>query len=293
MMTETISDGVSNAAAEVVARVAASVVEVGTSGGHGAGVIWGADGWIVTSAHVVPRDQADVRLADGRVFPGSVVARDQANDLAVLRVAASGLPAATIGDARSLRVGELVLAVGHPWGMRLAATVGVVSRSLLDGQSGSQRDLVCADILLGPGNSGGPLADARGRVVGINAMVSGGRALAVPGYLAEQLLIGGGQPLVLGVRAMEIPLSPALAAIAVSSGGLLLAEVAAGSLAEQAGLLIGDVLVSVEGRPLGDATLLTRALAANHEASVHIGLLRGGAPMEVVVTPADAVLRAA
>jgi serine protease Do len=176
------------AAAAVAERVRPSVVEVRLPGrGVGAGTIWSSDGTIVTNHHVVPGDRAEVRLADGRVFPAEVVARDPGNDLAVLRVPASDLPAAVIGDARGLRVGELVLAVGHPFGLRGAVSVGVVSEALPQG-TGPSRELVRADVLLGPGNSGGPLTDGLGRVVGINAMVNGGLALAVPSHLVERLL---------------------------------------------------------------------------------------------------------
>ena len=183
-------DAVGRAAAEVAQRLGASVVEVRTAGaGHGAGTIWRSDGTIVTNHHVVPRERAEVALADGRRLPAVVVARDPRNDLAVLRVAAGDLPAATIGDAAALRCGELVIAVGHPFGMRNAVTLGVVSAAMPPRPVPLPiRELIRADVLLGPGNSGGPLADARGRVVGINAMVAGGLALAVPSHLVERLL---------------------------------------------------------------------------------------------------------
>jgi serine protease Do len=182
------SGDLGEAAAAVAERVCLSVVEVRLPGrGVGAGTVWRPDGTILTNHHVVPGERAEVRLAGGRIFPAYVVARDPQNDLAVLRVPASDLPAATIGDARALRVGELVLAVGHPFGLRGAVTVGVVSETLWQDPGGS-RELIRADVLLGPGNSGGPLTDALGRVVGINAMVGGGLALAVPSHLADRLL---------------------------------------------------------------------------------------------------------
>ena len=187
-------------------------------GGAGAGTIWRQDGIVVTNYHVAGKDRAQVRLADGRTFEGRVVAFDARNDLAVLSIPASNLPAAEIGDARRLRPGELVLAVGHPYGVRNAVTVGVVNSALPDSPRGGAgegspepapaaagaaagarernrlwrwgqgRELVMADVLLGPGNSGGPLVDARGRVVGINAMVGNGLALAVPSHLVQRLL---------------------------------------------------------------------------------------------------------
>lgn len=174
-------------AADVARRLLASVVEVISEAGQGAGTVWRPDGTIVTSHHVAPGRQALVRLADGRTLPGVVLARDLRNDLAVLKVSAAP-PAAPIRDGRQLRAGELVLAIGHPFGQRGAVTLGVVSSALPAVPAPGARELIRADLLLGPGNSGGPLADARGRVVGINAMIGGGLALAVPSHLVERLL---------------------------------------------------------------------------------------------------------
>jgi len=185
-----VGDGI----AQLVERERVSVVEVRTQGaGAGAGVVWRPDGTIVTNHHVVPRDRVEVRLLDGRAFPATVVGRDPSNDLAVLTLGAGGqgerlLPSGTIGDARELRVGELVLALGHPFGLRHALTIGVVSAGLTPAGTRGGREMVRADVLLGPGNSGGPLLDSRGRVVGINSMVVGGLALAVPSHLADRLV---------------------------------------------------------------------------------------------------------
>ena len=186
-----LPDRVGLAAAELAERLQRSVVEVRTAGaGQGAGTIWRADGAIVTNHHVVPHDRAEVILADGRRLTATVVARDPGNDLALLEVAAQDLPAAAIGDASRLQGGELVIAIGHPFGMRGAVTLGVVSAAMPTRPVPLPvRDLIRADVLLGPGNSGGPLADARGRVVGINAMVVGGMALAVPSHLVERLVV--------------------------------------------------------------------------------------------------------
>ncbi len=128
---------VGGAAAGVAERVRESVVEVRPRrGGAGAGTIWRQDGIVVTNYHVAGKDRAQVRLADGRTFEGRVVAFDARNDLAVLSIPASNLPAAEIGDARRLRPGELVLAVGHPYGVRNAVTVGVVNSALPDSPRG-------------------------------------------------------------------------------------------------------------------------------------------------------------
>jgi serine protease Do len=168
-----------------------SLVQIQTRHGHGSGVIWDSDGLIVTNHHVVSGNQAEVELADGRRFTAQVVARDALNDLALLRVPACGLPAAAHGDSTALRVGELILAVGNPFGVRGAATLGIVSAASggAIGWGRAQREIVQADVELAPGNSGGPLADSSGRVVGIASMiVSPGIAVAVPTHVVNRFL---------------------------------------------------------------------------------------------------------
>lgn len=284
-----LTGDVGASAAGIVEHVRASVAEIRSGrGGAGAGVVWRSDGTILTNHHVVARDQAEVALADGRSFEGRVVARDPRNDLARIEVQARNLPAATIGDARTLRVGELVLAVGHPFGIRGAVTVGVVSAALAQTGPAQARELIRADVLLGPGNSGGPLLDARGRVVGINAMVMGGLALAIPSHVAERLLVGHhGRPS-LGIDAREVELTPALAARApgTSGRGALVVGILQGGAAEGAGVLIGDVLVAIDGHPLEGTDGLLNALAAHPGGPIRLGLIRGGAPREIVVLPA-------
>jgi len=161
--------------------------------GAGSGVIWSAQGLIITNAHVVRRDAAAVQLWDGRRLMGEVVARDQAMDLAALKVRAPELPAARWGDSSAARPGELVLAVGNPFGFAGAFATGVIH--MLGPLRGlGPRPWVQAAVHLGPGNSGGPLADARGRVIGINTMLvysgilSGGLALAIPSNSVVEFL---------------------------------------------------------------------------------------------------------
>ena len=159
--------------------------------GSGSGVIWTDDGVIVTNAHVARDDRSRVTLWDGRAFDAAVIARDPRRDLASLRIAASDLERANAGDSGALRAGELVLAVGNPLGFIGALTTGVVHgfgpmRGL------GRQNWVQASIRLAPGNSGGPLADAHGRVVGINTMViTGGLALAVPSNTVADFLKRG------------------------------------------------------------------------------------------------------
>jgi serine protease Do len=177
-------------AAALVEALQRSVVLVHDGRGHGSGVVWQSDGLIVTSNHVVEHEHAQVELADGQALPARVVARDAPNDLALLRVTAHDLTAARVGDARELRLGDLILAVGHPFGVRGSATLGIVS-----GCGGAtwmgrtRRELLQADLALAPGNSGGPLANAEGAVVGIASMVlSPGIAIAVPSHVVRRFV---------------------------------------------------------------------------------------------------------
>jgi serine protease Do len=270
--------------ATLVERVREGVVEVRSQRhGGGAGTTWDGSGSVVTNNHVVPHESAEVTLADGRSAVAPVVARDPHNDLAVLRVPLPALPALPVGDARALRPGELVFAVGHPFGVNRAVTVGVVSKAL--SRNGGQRELIRANVQIGPGNSGGPLADARGHVVGINAMVSGGLALAVPAHLVERLVASGQQPRTIGVEVRDVAFTPAVAAGAGlgSVEGVLVVNVAAGAPADLAGLLVGDVLTAVNGTRIEHAGDLRRALTEATGEAVRLSLLRGGVPHELTV----------
>ena len=175
--------------ARLIETLRRSVVLVRGQDGHGAGVVWDSAGLIVTNDHVVRGDRAVVELDDGRQKEARVTARDRENDLALLQVSAA-LPAAPVGDSRALAVGSLVIAVGHPWGVRETATLGIVNAQGSGTWLGqARRELLQADVRLAPGNSGGPLADAHGRVVGVASMVmSPGIALAVPSHVVRRFV---------------------------------------------------------------------------------------------------------
>ncbi len=155
--------------------------------GAGAGILWSADGLVLTNNHVLGRQAPKVLLADERQFSADIVATDEEVDLALLRIDAKDLPAAHIGDSTQLRVGELVLTLGHPWGQRNAASFGVVSH-LGNAHTRGKRGIIPiiqTDARLAPGNSGGPLLNAAGEVVGINTMIVGGdQGVAMPSAVA-------------------------------------------------------------------------------------------------------------
>ena len=166
----------------LAARLSRSSVEVsGPWRSGGSGVIWNSDGLIVTNAHVARGPRAQVTLSDGRKFQAEVVCRNPRRDLAALRIKARDLPAADFGDSSRLRVGQMVAALGNPFGVTGALSIGIIHAT-------DEANWIQADVRLAPGNSGGMLADASGRVIGINTMIVGGIALAVPSNAVESFL---------------------------------------------------------------------------------------------------------
>lgn len=255
------------------------------SGGAGAGVIWSADGLVVTNDHVVPGNQVRVRLGPGEVVAGQVVARDRLNDLAAIRIPRDGLAAAPSGDSRALRPGQLVLAMGHPLGLSHALTLGIVSALP---SPDDERELVRADLALAPGNSGGPMVDAAGRVIGINAMVaSPGVALAVPSHVVADFLVHADEPTPwLGITALPVVIPPAVRRRVGVAAGLMITGVEPGGPAEAAGLLPGDVVVAIAGEPLRHSRHLLEALARTPAGSdLDLVVLRGGQGHRLRVAP--------
>lgn len=172
-------------AAEKLRRSTVQVLQ-GRSG-SGSGVILSSTGHIVTNAHVARGRNAEITLWDGRRFPARLEAVARRHDLALLKIATLGLPVVEMGDSASLRPGQMVLAVGNPLGFVGAVSTGVVHTVGPLAGAGSN-NWVQADVRLAPGNSGGPLADARGRVIGINTMIAHGLALAIPSNVVRDFL---------------------------------------------------------------------------------------------------------
>ncbi|HYW53222.1 MAG TPA: trypsin-like peptidase domain-containing protein [Dongiaceae bacterium] len=226
-------------------RLRASTVAVRLGrGGAGSGVIWGSDGAIVTNAHVANRPVAEVVLSDGRSLRARVERRDERRDLALLRVDATGLPAAVTRDARDVRAGEVLVAVGHPLGIPNALTLGIAHAAMT-----ARSRFIQADLMLAPGNSGGPLADVHGRVVGINSMVVGALALAVPSGDVQRFAGVVATPSRLGVRLAPARLRDGRDALAVIA-------LEPGSRAQRAGLIIGDVVLARDADRLRFASAL-------------------------------------
>lgn len=251
-----------------------STVQVRTRGwsGGGSGVIWRPDGLIVSNAHVARGREATVELWDGRTLPARVAARDPGRDLAALRIEATELPAAIPAEDRALRAGDLVLALGNPLGWTGALSLGVVHAVERTRPGGAPR-WIRADVRLAPGNSGGPLADARGRVVGINTMIARGLAMAVPVTAVTRFLRSPEAPRRLGVTARAVMLRIG------DEGrlGLLVLEVERGSLAAEVGVLPGDVILGLGDLPLETPGDLAAGMAGAADGEVlRLELIRGG-----------------
>ena len=274
------ADAFSPALVRLVERVQPGIAQVRRGDrGAGTGIVWRADGYIITNYHVVAGNgiAIQVLLNDGRTFDAKIVESNPRIDLALLKIAANDLKAIPAGDSAKLRVGELVFAIGHPWGQRGVVTAGIFSKMSEVKLRGSDETLqyIQSDVLIAPGNSGGPLLNADGEVVGINAMIFGGDlAVSIPANTVSKWLanLPRRQP-VPGIEAYPVDLPAGLRQTADQSVGLLIASVKP----DKEDVLVGDVLLSADGKTLDDvATLLDVLARKNSTDEVQLRLVRGG-----------------
>ena len=286
-----LPDVFSSALVAMFSKVQPSIVQVGIQGrGGGTGVIWNPDGRIITNAHVVANEQAKihVHLTDGRTLEAKVLHRDPRLDLAMLKVNGDNLKALPIGDSSRLRIGEWVFAIGHPWGQRWALTAGIVSSlSSVKVADDLTTRYIKSDVGLAPGNSGGPLLDAEGKVVGINAMIFGGDlSVAIPSDIVSTWLAGLPLPkrqvtLGIEIQQVELPANIRNGSKPQREAGLLIVGIAADRQAKYSDLLIGDILLDLDGKPVNNGATLRKLLAESEgREAVSMNILRGG----VVVT---------
>jgi S1-C subfamily serine protease len=291
---------VTSVAAAVLPSVASLTVRTPRGSGAGSAVLFTADGFLLTSAHVVAGSQVGTaEFGDGEETRFDVVGADPLADLAVVRVASASAPPATLGDANELRVGQLVVAVGNPLGLAGSVTAGVISalgRSLpvYDGRRGRLiDDVIQTDAALNPGNSGGALADARGRVVGVNTAVAGvGVGLAVPinantrQIISDLVSHGKVRRAWLGVAGVPVALPPPVAERLGQRRGLRVVEVVPGSPAGVAGIYLGDVLVNADGKPVQGVQDVQRLMLGQAIGQrLQLTVLRRGAFVDVVAVP--------
>jgi len=292
-------------AAELTPRVASLRVTHGSRGmgeSLGSAVVYTSDGFLLTNAHVVGRAAGGTALfSDGTSSPFTVVGADPLSDLAVVRAGAETPPPAQLGEAESLVVGQLVVAVGSPLGLAGSVTAGVVSalgRSLPTRSGSAVRlveDVIQTDASLNPGNSGGALADSHARVVGINTAVAGvGLGLAVPinsttrKIIAALMRDGRVRRAYLGIVAAPTPLPAWLHERVGSKDGLRVAELVPDGPAARAGLRFGDILVSAAGRAVTTAQDLQRLMFGEAIGRpLEITVLRNGALVDVIAQPSE------
>ena len=296
-------DAYSAAVVHVASTVLPSVasLRVRTRAGEGAGSasVLTADGFLLTSAHVVEgADTAEASFSDGIDVTADVIGRDPLSDLAVLRARGDVPSPVVLGDASRLQVGQLVVALGNPLGLAGSVTAGVVSglgRSLPTRSGRVIDEVIQTDAALNRGNSGGVLADSRGRMIGVNTAVAGvGLGLAVPinsttrGLISTLMTSGRVRRAWLGIVGAQAPLPPPLAAKVGRRSGLQVAQVVADSPAARAGLHAGDIVVAVDGEPIATSTSIQALMVEGAIGRrIEVTVWRNGALVDVVALPRE------
>jgi len=295
-------DAYSQAVIGVAERLSPSVANVRMRRGGGSAVVITPDGFMLTSAHVVARARGGrVSFVDGRELEFEVVGTDPLSDLAVLRADGGELTPAVLGDAELLRVGQLVVAIGNPHGFTGSVTAGVVSalgRSLPTRSGANVRvvdNVIQTDAALNPGNSGGALADGRGRVVGINTAVAGvGLGLAVPINAATRKIVGAlmtegrFRRAYLGIAGGPRPLPPRLARKLGRTAGVEIVQVFEGGPADRAGLRPEDLIVELDGTPIEGMDELQRVVVSELIGrAVRATVVREGRERELELVPTE------
>lgn len=271
-------------------------------GGTGSGFIISSDGFVVTNSHVISgAERIEGMLQDGRTFQARVVGDDPATDLAVVKMDGENLATVSFGESRRLQVGQIAIAIGNPYGFQYSVTAGVVSAlgRTLRSQSGRLiDDVIQTDAALNPGNSGGPLVNSHGEVIGVNTAVilpAQGLCFAVASDLArfvvgKLILEGRVRRGVLGIGAQTVPLPPKwLNTLQLTTkGGIQVQSLEPGGAAAQSELRSGDIIVQFEGKPLDSIDALHKALDEHTIGRpVSLWVLRDGSLKQITVVPGE------
>jgi S1-C subfamily serine protease len=296
-------DAYSTAVVQAVEAIGPAVVRVEREQGGGSGVIFTPDGFALTNSHVVHKaDQLTVTLSDGRAMRGDLVGDDPHTDLAVVRIDANSLPWAGLGDSRRVRVGQMAIAIGNPFGFHHSATAGIVSgvgRSLRAGSGRLMDDIIQTDASLNPGNSGGPLVTSRAEVIGINTatiLPAQGLCFAVASntarFVAGRLISDGRiRRSYIGVAGQNVPVPRRVGERArlTSLSGVLVMSVEAASPASHARLVTGDIIIGFADVPVTGVDDLHRILTAERiGVPSTLTILRNGTRRQLAVTPEEA-----
>jgi len=298
-------------AARRVSPAVANIEVAGKNGkksGGGSGFVFTPDGFVLTNSHVVHGStRIDVALPDGRQFEAELVGDDPATDLAVVRIHGSTLPSVELGDSSALQVGELVVAIGNPYGFQYTVTAGVVSAMARSFRSSAGRmidNIIQTDAALNPGNSGGPLVNGRGLVVGVNTAVilpAQGLCFAIPSntatFVAGQLILWGRvKRSYIGLGGHDVPLHRRIVRFhqVSSNTGVMALNIEPNGPAAVAGVQENDIIVEFAGEPISKVDDLHRALTEERVGkAVSLVILRGLEKMELMITPLEAIKAAA
>jgi S1-C subfamily serine protease len=296
-------DAYSSAVIHAVETVGPAVVKIEGARGGGSGVLFTPDGLILTNSHVVEKSGTlNVVMTDGRSLRGDPIGQDGDTDLAVIRVDGSAMPFATLGDSRSVRVGQIAIAIGNPYGFHHSVTAGVVSalgRSLRARSGRLMDDIIQTDAALNPGNSGGPLVTTRGEVIGVNTATiptAQGLCFAIASntarFVAARLIRDGRiRRSYIGVAGQTVPIPRAVARenqLAVTSG-VFVVSIEPGSPAVRAGLKDGDVVIAFAGTPVTGIDDLHRLLTDERIGeSTSVTILRAARRKQIAVVPGEA-----
>ncbi len=310
----TLFDAYSRAVIGAVDRVGPSVLHLQITGanehanGAGSGVVFTPDAYVLTNSHVVSgARKIQATFPDGRSFAANLVGDDPDTDLAVLRLDGEAPAFARLGDSRQLRVGQLVVAIGNPFGFQCTVTAGVVSalgRSLRTRSGRLIDSVIQTDAALNPGNSGGPLVTAAGEVVGINTAIIGmaqGICFSISAstveFVASRLIREGKvRRCYIDVAGQNVPLPRRVVRFheLARDTGVRIQSTAPDGAARAAGLSMGDIIVAVDGTPVGDVDELHRLMTEERVGKpVPITVLRLAQRLDVVVTPRESAPRAA